>query len=94
MPRVFIPTTKTGMMSHRTRGRLTGKGIGGVLLDGGLGGQSSYTSVDDYINTTGITPRSVIGSGSKMAMERMNKKLENLMITPTSKKVRNIKFNL
>ena len=33
-----------------------GEGIGGVLLDGGIGGQSSYYSLMDYENTTKRDP--------------------------------------
>lgn len=34
----------------------SGYGIGAVLLDGGLGGQSSYASPEAYTNATGIDP--------------------------------------
>lgn len=33
-----------------------GKGYGSVLLDNGMGGQSSYNSIDHYIETTGRNP--------------------------------------
>jgi len=36
--------------------RPMGEGIGSVLLDGGIGGQSSYSSIEDYMNTTGRNP--------------------------------------
>jgi hypothetical protein len=44
---VKLPNTN---MSLNT---LNGRGVGAVLLDGGMGGQSSYHSTDDYYNTTG-----------------------------------------
>jgi len=37
-------------------GLTVGGGVGSVLLDGGIGGQSSYHSIEDYINTTGRDP--------------------------------------
>jgi hypothetical protein len=35
---------------------MTGRGAPSFLLDGGIGGQSSYTSIDDYMNATGRDP--------------------------------------
>lgn len=91
---VYMPMLKKGMFARQTRGATRkGKGIGSVLLDGGLGGQSSYSSVDDYERTTGI-PLSGSGAGRKMDMSRMGKKLENLMLKPTVKKVKNINFSI
>jgi len=75
-----------GMKIHNTRG-LRGKGMGSFLLDGGIGGQSSYSSVDDYISTTGRNPYKTGGS-----LERMNRKLESLV--PNKKKPKNINFSL
>jgi hypothetical protein len=88
---VYMPMIKKGMFARQTRGMRRGKGIGAVLLDGGMGGQSSYSSVDDYERTTGIDIR---GAGRKMDMSRMSKKLENLMIKPTSRKIKNINFSI
>lgn len=86
---------KKGMFARQTRGATRkGKGVGAVLLDGGLGGQSSYSGIDDYERTTG---RPSMGSGMKMdmsKMSRMSKKLENLMLKPTAKKVKNINFSM
>jgi hypothetical protein len=36
--------------------RIHGKGAPTFLLDGGIGGQSSYQSVEDYMNITGRDP--------------------------------------
>lgn len=44
------------MISRQTRGSNQGRGIGAVLVDGGLGGQSSFYSVDDYVATTNASP--------------------------------------
>lgn len=33
--------------------RISGRGAPSFLLDGGIGGQSSYNSIEDYENTTG-----------------------------------------
>lgn len=89
----------SGLKSHQTRGRMGGKGTGSVLLDGGLGGQSSYASLDDYIATTGRNPN-VMGMGmtkapsvpSTFRKEAMNKKIESMMLQPA--KLKNIKFSL
>jgi len=92
---VYMPMLKKGMFARQTRGSTRkGKGVGAVLLDGGLGGQSSYSGIDNYEATTG---RQVVGMGSKMdmsKMSRMGKKLESLMIKPTAKKVKNINFSM
>jgi hypothetical protein len=36
--------------------KIMGKGAPSFLLDGGIGGQSSYQSVEDYMNITGRDP--------------------------------------
>lgn len=60
---------------------LKGTGMGSVLLDGGMGGQNSYYSVQDYERTT--TKGKGLGS-----------KLEHLVIKqPTIKKPKNIMLN-
>ena len=42
---------------HTLTGRvIDGHGIGSVLLDNGMGGQSSYHGIDDYINTSHSNP--------------------------------------
>lgn len=95
---VYIPNIAVGIKSHQTRGKMKGKGVGSVLLDGGLGGQSSYSSIDDYISTTGRNPNTLSNvGGSGMAKplafkrDEMNSKIKSMMVKP---KVKNIKFNL
>lgn len=71
-----------------------GRGIGSVILDGGMGGQSSYESIDDYVNTANVSPSiSSYGSGLK-GLEKIRNKMENLVIKPSSRKIKNIKFSL
>lgn len=96
---VYHPLISFGAKSYQTRGRMKGKGA--VLLDGGLGGQSSYSSIDDYIATTGRNPNTLSNMGgmglskslpSPMKREEMNERIKNMMVKPT--KTKNIKFNL
>ena len=69
--------------------QLKGTGIGSVLLDNGIGGQSSYSSIEDYVATT--KGRGLEGLGSNVLGEKLSK----LVIKqPSSKKHQNIKFNL
>ena len=66
--------------------QMKGTGIGSVLLDGGLGGQNSYSSLEDYKKT-------INGKGLENSV--LGKKLIDLVIKPpTKKKPQNIKFNL
>jgi len=65
--------------------RLLGKGNGSFLLDGGMGGQSSYPSVSAYTQATGRVIRK--GGG----LEQLSSKLSNLNIKP---KKHNIKFEM
>lgn len=60
-----------------------GGGYGAVLLDGGLGGQSSYFGLDNYIQTTGRDPRSLKGNG---LADRISSKLSKLNIAPSTHK--------
>ena len=92
---MYIPNLSVGMKSYQTKGKMKGKGVGSVLLDGGIGGQSSYGSIDEYISTTGRNPNVVGGSGMSKPLEfkrdEMNSKIKSMMVKP---KVKNIKFNL
>jgi hypothetical protein len=64
---------------------VVGKGTGSFLLDGGMGGQSSYTSPANYTATTGRVIRK--GGG----LEKLSSKLGNLNI---KEKKHNIKFEM
>ena len=85
---IFRPHTILGKTILK---RNEGTGMGSVLLDGGLGGQSSYSSVDDFLNTTNST-RPIKKKGKGLA--EVGDKLENLVVKPIHKKIRNIKFNM
>lgn len=84
---VFIPAVGKSMKSRHTRGR----GVGSVLLDGGMGSQSSYPSLEAYIATTNAPVP--VGAGLK-GLEQIRGKMENLMIKPKSRKPKNIKFSI
>lgn len=73
---------KEKMIAER---RLSGMGTGSFLLDGGMGGQSSYTSPANYTATTGRVIRK--GGG----LEKLADKLGNLNI---KEKKHNIKFEM
>jgi hypothetical protein len=66
---------------------MSGSGMGSVLLSrGGAGSGSSYSSAEDFSNTTGLrVPTSGNGLG---------KKLESLIVKPLVKKPKNIKFDM
>ena len=97
--KAILPTTSGGTYGIRGRGlkRLGGEGLkraalgmgmGSVLLDGGMGGQSSYPSIAQYKATTGVNPL-VKGKG----LEALSGKISGLSIQP-KKKSHNIKFEL
>jgi len=97
---VYHPRLAFGGRTHQVRGKMKGRGYGTVLLDGGMGGQSSYSSIDDYISTTARPSPSLTNMGgmglvknmtSPFKKEAMNDKIKSMMVKP---KVKNIKFNL
>lgn len=66
-----------------------GNGIGAVLLDGGIGGQSSYHSLEDYYNTTNNGPQKR-GLGRGLS-DKIGDRLSKLQINkPNKPKVKNI----
>jgi hypothetical protein len=77
---------------------MSGKGFGAVLLDrGGTGSGSSYSSLDDYISTTGENPMSstIVKSLGGKGLGSMNKKIESLLVKSNKgKKEKNINFNM
>ena len=87
--RIKIPHSNACMKaSTRT---FNGGGYGTVLLDGGLGGQSSYHSIDDYIATTGRNPYAQAKASGQGLADKISGKLKNLNISePTKQKVKNI----
>lgn len=66
------------------RGALHGRGYGTVLLDGGKGGQSSYTSIENYEQTTGrkIPHSEPLKAEGKGLADRISDKLSRLHIAP------------
>lgn len=69
-----------------------GGGYGSVLLDGGMGGQSSYYGIDNYIETTGRDPSTVRGQGLS---DRISSRLSKLNISPPTKpKKKNITLSI
>ena len=79
---------KEKMIADRRLGKskgLYGMGTGSFLLDGGMGGQSSYPSLEAYTATTGR----VIKKGG--GLEKLSGKLSQLTVKP---KKHNIKFDI
>lgn len=79
---------------------ISGSGTGSVLLDNGMGGQSSYPGgVDDYIATTGRNPyTNVVDIPSKRGnglADKLSRKLSALNIEKPSSlgKKKNITMN-
>ena len=62
---------------------MNGGGYGTVLLDGGMGGQSSYYSIDNYMATTNRQTRPQVGNG---LADRISSKLSKLNIAPPTNK--------
>jgi hypothetical protein len=83
---------------HVKNGGTIGCGIGSVLLDGGIGGQSSYYDLQNYIDTTGRNPitnninrvqKIQLTSGSGL-VDKIADKLSKLKIDKSRKKKKNI----
>lgn len=89
----YVPRGNTIRMTsgNAVIGRGLGCGMGSLLLQkGGAGGASSYDGVQDYRDTIGMG----LGLGMNGGKNELNKKLESLSITPSTKlKPKNIKFN-
>lgn len=89
--KIYFPTKGTGM--HALTGRAYGKGalsathgcgIGAVILDGGMGGQSSYMGIDDYLSTTKHKTKSTYADASGEGLGKLSAKLSGLTIKPIS----------
>ena len=70
---------------------MNGGGYGTVLLDGGMGGQSSYYSIDNYMATTNRQTRPQTGNG---LADRISSKLSKLNIAPPTPKMKNITLSI
>lgn len=78
---IFLPNSNAKLYTlSRT---ISGKGYGTVLLDGGIGGQSSYHGIDDYISTTNRNPTVREGRGLS---DKISSRLSKLNICPPSSK--------
>lgn len=85
------------------RPMIHGTGAPSFLLDGGIGGQSSYSSIEDYMNTTGRNPYSntmqrsqnipATKSGSGLADKIANKLSKLSLDKPKKIKKKNIVMN-
>lgn len=75
-------------------GSIVGGG-GSVLLDGGKGGQSSYNSIDEYIETTKSNPYAAKQNGKGLA-DKIGNKLSKLNLSkePNKLKRKNIVMSL
>jgi hypothetical protein len=74
---IILPNGSKMNSLHRTV-------VGGsaFLLDGGIGGQNSYSSLDDYYQTTNNKPKT---RGEGLA-DKISAKLRNLHIAPPTAK--------
>ena len=91
--KAYLPTSN-GIMITATRKI---KGTGSLLLQkGGPGAGSSYSSVDDYFNTTGIDASKAPKMSSGYGLNKINSSLEKLLVKSKGerKKEKNINFNL
>lgn len=93
---VYAPMSKHMGFSRHTRGNVSGKGFSSLLLDGGLGGGNSYSSIDDYISTTGRNIGGVRGNGlGKSLIDKLGKLGKiHMEKMPVSRKPKNINFSL
>jgi hypothetical protein len=86
----YVPHLKYAGKTHNTKGKMMGMGYVPPLLDNGGGTSNSYSSIDDYMMTTGKSPTKGLGLSKSFT-----DKLSNLnMSKPTSKKPKNINFTL
>jgi len=68
---------------------------GSILLQkGGPGAASSYSGLNDYMNTTGLNPYNTSSAISGRGLSQIHKHLENLTIMPKKPKIKNINFSL
>ena len=87
--KAYIPGVGHFGLARNTRGTVQGKGIGSVLLDGGMGGTSSYANMEDYVNTTGVMRGNGLGKSITSKLGRLTIQKE-----PTKRKPKNINFTL
>jgi hypothetical protein len=92
---VMLPMSNSHLKLSNLRSikKKMGEGVGAVLLDGGMGGQSSYRNIEDYIATTGRNPYEEMATGR--GLEKLGKALSGFTIKPRNiRKPKNINFEL
>lgn len=89
--RVGRKKTPINTLSRNVIGSGIGLGVGSVLLDGGFGSQSSYSSPEDYKRTTGRDLYTNEVSRGKGLADKISDRLSKLNIDKPKKK--NITMN-
>jgi len=80
---MYVPGSNARMKTlTRT---FNGGGYGTVLLDGGLGGQSSYFGIDNYMDTVRHPPTPPPSKSGKGLADRLSSRLSRLSIAPPTK---------
>jgi len=87
---IYVPMMRHSGFSRHTRGN----GFSPLLLDNGLGSGSSYSSIDDYIATTGRNPGKVAGNGLEKSFIDKLGGLNAIKPETKSRKPKNINFSL
>ena len=71
-----------------------GSGYGAVLLDGGMGGQSSYPDLDTYYETTNIKKTGKYPTKGEGLSDKIASKLSKLKIDSKGPKRKNITLSI
>ena len=88
----FFPQLGTKHSSlHKT---VIGSGYGTVLLDGGLGGQSSYFGLDNYYDTTNLNKPKIYPTQGEGLSDKISSKLSKLKIESKGPKRKNISLSI
>lgn len=77
-------------LNRQVMGTGFGCGVGSFLLDGGMGGQNSYSSVEDYEETTGRKINTTKGRG---LADKIGERLSKINIDKNIPKKKNITMN-
>ena len=80
------------MSSKALKCKIQGEGMGSILL-GGVGGASSYASLEDYAKTTGKA-NPLMRKAQGRGLEQLSGKLSDLSLQAPKKKKNNIKFDM
>lgn len=90
----IIRLSKNGAPMRTLNRKLLGSGLGAgnasFLLDGGVGGQNSYSSIEDYENTTGVNIKQPRGKG---LIDKIGDRLGKINIDKSMPKKKNITMN-